>query len=219
MRRPAAPAPAASSPTAPAAAAPAQAAASKAPAPAADGAARARQEAELEALRAQVRAEAWAAGAREGREAAFAEWTARLGAAVTSLESAARALRGARLELAAEVERHLPSLLGVLARKILGRELSVGDTAARTVVRAIAERLAGGAHAAAVRVAPAVLETLEAWRREGVPEAAELAGVRLEADPSLHVGDFVVDLGDGFLDGRVESQLEAVWDVITEAHS
>jgi flagellar biosynthesis/type III secretory pathway protein FliH len=40
--------------------------------------------------------------------------------------------------------------------------------------------------------------------------------VRVEPDPELGPGDWVLQTADGFLDGRVESQLEEAWRLITE---
>lgn len=170
---------------------------------------------DLDVLRQRVQTEAVEAGRRQGYEAARAEWDARLGALAEALAGAARALEAQRVELAAEVERRLLRLLFLLARKVLQSELASTDTAARTVIRAVSARLAG-AEAVALRVNPALLDTLEAWRRDGPEPAGALAGVRFEADPTLAPGDWVLETRDGFLDGRVESQLEVAWARLTE---
>jgi hypothetical protein len=47
------------------------------------------------------------------------------------------------VELAAQVERHLPKLVLELSRKILHAELAHADVAAQTVIRGIADRLGG----------------------------------------------------------------------------
>lgn len=174
-----------------------------------------RASADAEALRARVRAEAFEMGVRQGHDAAYAEWNGKLAALATSLEHVARALTASRVELAAEVERQLPKLLELLVRRVLHHELGASDTAARTVIRSLAERLAGCDRPVIVRVAPAMVEALEAWRQEA-GESPDTPSVRIEADPALAVGDWVVDTGDGFLDGRVESQLEAAWRLLSE---
>jgi flagellar biosynthesis/type III secretory pathway protein FliH len=67
-----------------------------------------------------------------------------------------------------------------------------------------------------VRIAPATLEALDEWRRS--EEGAKVLGptVRLEADPALGAGEWLLQTDDGFLDGRVESQLEEAWRLLGE---
>jgi flagellar biosynthesis/type III secretory pathway protein FliH len=172
--------------------------------------------AEAEMLRARARAEASELGRREGRAAAYAEWSGRMGAAVESLEAAARGLLARRVELAAEVQRQLPRLLGVLIRKVLGAELSVSDTAVRTIIRHVTERLAGYDRPVTIRVNPDMLEPFQEWRRGAGADSAVPAGVRVDVDATLQPGDWLLETGDGFIDGRVESQLEEAWGCLAE---
>lgn len=192
-------------------------------APASPGASPARRPAspasaagDVEALVRRARAEALEAGMREGRAAAYGEWTGRLDGVVRALEAAARQLLACRVELAAEVERQLPKLLLTLTRKVIHQELAVSQTAAQTVIRGLSERLAGCDRPVAVRLAPPAAEAFDAWRRS--EDGARLVGpgVRVEPDPELGPGDWVLQTADGFLDGRVESQLEEAWRLITE---
>jgi flagellar biosynthesis/type III secretory pathway protein FliH len=171
--------------------------------------------AETERLRGRIRAEATELGRREGRAAAQTEWSGRMAAAVESLEAAARGLLARRVELAAEVERQLPRLLAVLVRKVLGAELAVSDTAVRTIVRHVTERLAGYDRPVTIRLHPAMLEPFQEWRRTAGAEAVP-SGVRVEVDASLGPGDWLLETGDGFIDGRVESQLEEAWSRLAE---
>jgi flagellar assembly protein FliH len=171
--------------------------------------------AELEALRQAARAEGFEAGAREGRARAHAEWSGRLSSAVQALEAACRTLLACRVELAAEVERQLPAVVFTLTRKILQQELAVSQTAAQTAIRSVTERLAGCERPVVVRLGHEAMEAFEAWRRSDAGAAAG-AGVRIELDRELGPGDWVVQTGDGFLDGRVESQLDEAWRLVTE---
>jgi flagellar biosynthesis/type III secretory pathway protein FliH len=171
---------------------------------------------EIEAIRERARAEAFEAGLREGRAAALREWSGRLDRAVRSVEDAARSLLAARVELAAQVDRELPKLLLTLAGKVLHQELSVSQTAAQTVIRGLTERLAGWDRPVVVRLAPDMAETFEAWRGSDDGARAAGPGVRIEADGQLGPGEWVLDTGDGFLDGRVASQLEEAWRLVTE---
>ena len=94
-------------------------------------------------MRQQARAEGLDVGLREGRAAR----ARRMGGSPRARRRVPRGgharLLAARVELAAEVERQLPRLLFALARKVIHQELSVSQTAAQTVMRGIAERLAG----------------------------------------------------------------------------
>lgn len=172
--------------------------------------------AEEEALRVRVRTEAFEAGLEEGRAAAYAEWTGRLEALARSLEGAGRGLLACRVELAAEVDRQLPRVLFLLARKVLQRELALSDTAARTVIRGLGERLAGCDRPSAVRLNPQMAQAFEAWRRSQADERLSSLSVRIEPDPTVGLGEWVLETRDGFLDGRVESQLEEAWRLLTE---
>jgi flagellar biosynthesis/type III secretory pathway protein FliH len=170
---------------------------------------------EIEAIKQRARAEGLEAGMRDGRTRACAEWSGRLGSVVQALEDAARELLGARVELAAEVERQVPKLVFSLTRKIIQQELAVTQTAAQTVIRGVSGRLAGCDRPVVVRVAPDMMDAFESWRHSDEGAAAG-SGVRVEADGELGPGEWVLQTGDGFLDGRVESQLDEAWRLVTE---
>jgi len=171
---------------------------------------------EVEALRQRARAEALEAGIREGRAMAYREWTGRLDGLARALEEAARRLLASRIELAAEVERQLPKLLLTLTRKVIHQELAQSQTAAQTVIRGLSERLAGCDRPVVVRLAPQMAEAFEGWRRSEDGARVLGSGVRVEPDAELGPGEWVLQTGDGFLDGRVESQLEEAWRLIAE---
>lgn len=172
---------------------------------------------DLGVLRERVRSEAFETGAREGRAAAYEEWTVRLANVVTSLERAGQLLLAQRAELAAEVDRQLPRVLLLLVRKVIQRELALEDSAEAAVIRKLTERFAGWEEPVAVRLSPRAAEAVEAWRGEPGHAAGPAPAVRIEADVSLGPGDWLVETRDGFLDGRIESQLEEAWRLMTEA--
>ena len=58
---------------------------------------------------------------------------------------------------------------------------------------------------------PTMVDAVEEWRRSGGGPAAAGSGVRIEPDDTLGAGDLLLETDDGFLDGRVESQLEEAW--------
>ena len=167
------------------------------------------------ALREQARAEGLMQGQAEGRAAAQTEWESRLAALAESLAAAARGLLGRRIELAAEVERQLPKLALLLTRKVLHQELAHSDVAAQTVIRGVAERLAGLGRPVVVRLAPPLAEAFDAWRRQSGAQTPE-QHIRVEADPTLGPGEWLLDEGDSLVDGRIESQLDQAWRLLSE---
>ena len=168
------------------------------------------------AQRERARREAFEAGLREGRAAAYEEWTLRLAEAAASLERAGQLLLARRAELAAELDRQLPRVLLLLARKVIQREIALEDSAEAAAIRGLTERLAGWEEPVAVRLNPRAAEALEAWRAQPGPATAAVQAVRIEADASLAPGEWLVETRDGFLDGRIESQLEEAWRLLTE---
>ena len=154
-------------------------------------------------------------GQAEGRAAAQTEWESRLAALAESLAAAARGLLGRRIELAAEVERQLPKLALLLTRKVLHQELAHSDVAAQTVIRGVAERLAGLGRPVVVRLAPPLAEAFDAWRRQSGAQTPE-QHIRVEADPTLGPGEWLLDEGDSLVDGRIESQLDEAWRLLSE---
>ncbi len=164
--------------------------------------------AELETLRASARAEAFEAAAREGRAAAHAEWAARLAALAESLAEAGRRLAACREEFVTEAERGLPRLVFLLVRKVLNHELTTPEASIESVVRIVAERIAGCDRPVALRLSPPEADVFHA--------TSVGQGVRVDADPTLGRGEWMLETGDGFLDGRIEAQLEEAWRLFGE---
>jgi flagellar assembly protein FliH len=161
--------------------------------------------------RAAAHAEGLARGRAEGHAAAFAEWSPRLAALAAALEAAGHALRQRREALAEELGAHLAEVVLTLTRKVLDRELAMGDAAVRATAEQLARRLTAGG-AIGVRVTPAVAEVLAAWRGAGGP----LGEVVVRADASLNGADFIVETDAGFLDGRVATQLAEAARILEE---
>ena len=181
------------------------------PAAAEQAAARA---AESESPGEKIRREAFETGAREGRAAAYAEWTGRLREVADALEQATRLLLTRRTELTEELDRGLPRLAFALARRVIEREVTGDDPAVAAVCRALGERLLGKDEPIAVRLHPRAAETFEAWRRQDLIPAARV--VAITADPGLAPGDWLLETRDGVLDGRVDSQLDEAWRLVVE---
>jgi len=169
---------------------------------------------EVDAAREAGRLEGLAHGRQEGRAAALAEWAPRLSALAAVLEETIAAARAERERLAAELTETVPQVAVQLARKVIERELIREEDALRSTVDAVARRLAQGG-AAVVRVAPDVAQALHAWRGDG-DQGAALAGVSIHADDGLGRGDWIIETDDGFLDGRLATQLEEAARILTE---
>jgi flagellar biosynthesis/type III secretory pathway protein FliH len=169
---------------------------------------------ELRAAREAARVEGLTRGRDEGRAAALAEWTPRLTVLAAAFERAAAAAREQGERLAADLERAVPRMALLLAEKVIERELTRGEEGVRAVTEQVGRRLAA-ASAVAVRVAPDLAHALNAWRAAGSAPAG-LGDVAIHADASLRPGDWVVETEDGFFDGRLSTQLEEAWRVLTE---
>jgi flagellar biosynthesis/type III secretory pathway protein FliH len=174
---------------------------------------RAAEAAEAEERQRAALAAARAEGERDGREAVFLEWSERLEAVSAALEAAERELAAHRAAVAAEVAHQTARLVMLLAGKVMQRELDLAASGSDVVIRVVAQRLAGLEAAVAVRLEPATAEAFEAWRRE----TSAATTLRIDADPGLARGDWVIETRDGFLDGRLASQLEEAWRLIEES--
>lgn len=169
---------------------------------------------EARAAREAARLDGLAQGREEGRTQALAEWAPRLAALAAGLEQTVATARAERERLAAELTDMLPRVVVQLTRKVIERELALGDDALRAAIETVARRLAMGG-ASGVRLAPDVAAALDAWRRAG-GGAAALTDVTIHPDESLTRGDWIIETDGGFLDGRLATQLEEAWRLLTE---
>ncbi len=160
-------------------------------------------------VRERARLEGLEAGRREGRAHAHAEWTSRLAELAAALEGAAGDLQRHRAELAATLDEALPRVVLLLAQKVLDRELTDQD-GARAAIRRMSERLLGDGEPI-VRLSPRAAELFETWRGA----QRDVRG-RVEIDPALGPGEWVVDARDVAFDGRLESQLAEAWRLLVE---
>jgi flagellar assembly protein FliH len=93
-----------------------------------------------------------------------------------------------------------------VARRILERELTTSPETLFSLVRSAIRRV-GEARTVTIRLAPADLEQLEAaGGGERVGPAS--AKIELVADPTLSVGDCLVESELGMVDGRLETRLQ-----------
>jgi flagellar assembly protein FliH len=100
--------------------------------------------------------------------------------------------------LVASVEQSAVDLAIRLAEKIVARELESRPQITETLVR---EALEG------VRLQPDITLRVSAGDVARLSDIVSAAGVRIEADPALEPGDYVIDTAHTHLDGRIASQL------------
>jgi flagellar assembly protein FliH len=108
-----------------------------------------------------------------------------------------------RSEWRREIESGAVALALAVARRIIGRELSIDSGAVQAIVR-IAMEKAQGQELQRVRVCPAAAQSVRACL------AAEAPGVELVPDPELRSGDVRFELAQGALDASVDAQLEEI---------
>jgi flagellar biosynthesis/type III secretory pathway protein FliH len=156
------------------------------------------------AVRERARREGLDAGREQGRGEALAAAAPRLTAALTTLEQAAQALVAHRMTLSAELEAALPSIVLGLAERVLQREIAA-EAPGAVAVRAVAARLTQATRPVKVRVNAAAAAALQELLRAGRGPAVS---VSIEGDPTLGEADWVLDTGDGLLDGRLATMFE-----------
>lgn len=151
----------------------------------------------------QARAEAEAV-----RQQAQEQGQARAGAAlVAAREQAQRILQEARADLT--------RLAVAIAEKLLDEELALHpERVTRIVERCLAE--AGAARRLVLRINPADRPTLdrELPRLRGLVEAEAL---QLEPDPTVRAGGCLLETELGQVDGRLETQLQAILEALQAA--
>ncbi len=128
------------------------------------------------------------------------ESAARLAASVDRLQ-----LTGARL--AEEARADVVELAFQIARRILDGELRASHEALFGLVRAAVRRV-GDARRVSIRLHPADAKAVQVAMDTGEPTLVSLTRVELHADPTLSLGDCLVDSDAGLVDGRLESRLQ-----------
>lgn len=102
-----------------------------------------------------------------------------------------------------------------MARQVLKTELALRPEAMLPMLEAALARLKGEVEPEA-RVSPAVLALLEAERGRLLAAAPGARRLNLEPDPSLAPGDFLLQGSQGFVDGRIDRQVDVLDDKIRD---
>jgi len=159
---------------------------------------------EAEAVRETARRE----GLEAGRTAAYLEWQERFSSLASAMESASQEWARLREDFRREGEAQLPSLVVLLAKKVIQREISLGGPTILGMVRAALERLGGEDGEVTLWLAPQDLESLHGQRETFLKEFPGLRTIRFEADPLITPGGCLVETERGLVDARLETQLE-----------
>jgi flagellar assembly protein FliH len=165
------------------------------------------------ALETEARQAGQAAGHEEGLRAGLQEGEARAEALLAEARQQAEQARQEALEersllLDASGEQLL-DLAFAMARQVLKAELALRPAALVPMLEAALAKLKGEEEPL-LRVSPEVLSLLEEHRGRllaAIPGARKL---EVEGDPSLGEGDFILQGAQGFVDGRVERQVQVL---------
>lgn len=158
---------------------------------------------DLEALEREARAEGFATGLAEGRKAALQELEEQRARLEGILLGAARPLAG----MDEATEQELARLALVIARRVIGHELTVTPELILRTVREAVLALPSASRQLRVYLHPddlALLRALEATEQHW----------QLLADPSQQRGDCRLESDSSRLDARVETRLAAVVDAV-----
>ncbi|SEI83510.1 flagellar assembly protein FliH [Arthrobacter sp. yr096] len=142
---------------------------------------------------------------REHEQMLDAERSA-LARALQLLQAAASAAQQRQEVAVADVQDVLAAGSMELAEAILGYELARGENTAHAALERALGTQGGGStgvgRVTAVRLHPRDLEVLKA------AGAADIAGVQLQADATLNLGDAVGEYPNGWIDARIGAALE-----------
>ena len=147
---------------------------------------------------------AHAAGLREGEAAGRGRAAAELRPVMERLCRSIEEIGSLRARLRAEAERDLVRLALAIARRVLGRELTIDPEAIHGLVLGALDKVKAQ-ELCRVRVHPAQQGAVtECLRR------AMTAAVDVVADPACQPGTVVLETERGSLDASVDSQLEEI---------
>jgi len=163
-------------------------------------------EAGLTAARAE--AETLLAGAGQEADGLLAEAQA----AAVSIQEGALAERDRLLEAS---QAQLLDLAFAMARQILRAELTLSPAAVVPMLEAALAKLKGEEEPQ-IRVSPEVAQLLEAHRGRLVAALPGARKVTVEGDAALQQGDFMIQGAQGFIDGRLESQIAVLESEVRE---
>ncbi|MGE5484292.1 MAG: FliH/SctL family protein [Ignavibacteriales bacterium] len=172
-----------------------------------------------EASAREIKEKARAAGFESGRKDGYAEGMAEAERGTAEMKAAAaRALEEARGEAARIVAAAGPQIVEIaiaVARKVIKREVSADP---EVVVANVREALKNvdREDAAVVRTSPVEVAVIDNVRTRLRKECGGLGEITVQEDPSVEPGGCVVVTDKGIVDARIESQVEAISERLSE---
>ncbi|HSO59528.1 MAG TPA: FliH/SctL family protein [Desulfobacterales bacterium] len=152
-------------------------------------------------------------GERKGREvgeqAGCASAMQKLDSLLTGAQKLIGELGDLHRKTCRDVESDLVQLALAVARKIVGREVSIGPEAVTRVIRQALERVEHAGRIT-IKLNPADLELLAEIKQQllsGLPEAGRAA---FEADAGITRGGCLIETDGGEVDARIERQFKVV---------
>jgi flagellar assembly protein FliH len=154
---------------------------------------------------AEIEREAFASGYAQGERAGFEAGQHRAEAMLHRLEATLEELTALRRATIAETERQMVELALAIARRIVGREVTIDHDLVVTIARVALERLGPGTSAT-------ILLNPEDYARVAARHGADWAGprVRVFPDEGVSRGGCKVESDLGVIDGTVEAQFEEI---------
>jgi flagellar assembly protein FliH len=135
---------------------------------------------------------------------------------VANLERLLGAMSALKQDLVRTYEREIVNVIFAIAKKIVCDQALRDDSLVqRTVLKAL--HLAADRSEISLRVHPDDVQWIETVKPEFFSEFKELKHLVVTPDPSLIRGGCTLESPSGEVDGRIETQLEEVYQVMDEA--
>lgn len=133
--------------------------------------------------------------------------------ALSKLTNAILSLKAQSERLASEARAEALELGFLVARRILEREVSTDVSAILALIRT-AMRKAADARNVTIRLHPADYELVDSALQQGHHDELSLAHVELKVDPDASRGDVFIDTDFGAVDGRMDTRMAQLREVI-----
>lgn len=160
--------------------------------------------------------EAYDKGFAQGEKDGFELGRKRAENIVSDMKRLFEDLTGLKGKLAKSYEQELLAMVLAIARKVIHLETLKDETLIeRTVASAL--RLAADRSEVSLRINPKDVELMEKVKPGVFARFKDLKGLALSPDPSLTRGGCMLESPCGDVDGRIETQLEHIAQVIDEA--
>ena len=148
-------------------------------------------------------------GEAAGKEQGLKEVEARFQALGELIEK----LKRLEMELVENIESDVVQLSLAIAKRVIRREIGLKPELLAEMIREGVEKL-GPAERFRVRLHPSDRDAIEGSTSGTLQEIRKIKSLRLESDPALRPGDCILETADKLIDGRIESQLLVLDEII-----